>query len=398
MEKLNEIIKHAYSTVQLYQRIAEEKHINIKDVDIRDLPIVDKNMYLDCGMSVISSEYIGKYFQNKLIWSRTSGSTGKYGEVYWDEIEMRKSLFSLWCYRKKYYNILPSDKLCYFFSADVGEGDIYEKGAIKAFSKKCLYDGTLSEVYKKILLFNPVWMLLQPSVAVLLCNLIEENSFSIPSSLRYIEFTGEYLENSVRERVYSIFKCIIANQYGTKEVNSIAFECPQGNLHCMSDNVYIEELDKGNGIKSLCVTTLQNRAMPLIRFDLGDRGRLLTSQKCSCGNHNNILVLEAGRNNDWIKLEDGTKIHSYAMIQIINAINYEIAGGIIQYQIVQKNYNYFTVFLVLEESGDKDSIVVTMVERLQSRFGENIKFIIKILEEVLPDANTGKLACFICEV
>ena len=395
--KLMDMIRHAYQTVPLYVNIAEEKGMDIEQIRYDDLMVVDKSYYIDCGMSVLSSEYIGKYLQKKLIWGRTSGSSGKYGEVYWDEIEMRKSLFSLWCYRKKYYHILPSDRLCYFFTADIDVEEVYRKDNIMAFSRKCLYDSTLKEVYRQILDFNPVWMILQPSIAVLLCHIIQNDSLEIPQALRYIEFTGEYLEETVRKKTREIFQCAIANQYGTKEVNSIAFECPEGNMHCLSDNVFLESLgEKYND--ELCVTTLQNRAMPLVRFNIGDRGKILSGKGCPCGNCNDILELKAGRNNDWIKSEDGSKIHAYAVMQVMNAINYETDGGIIQYQIIQKEYRQFYVMMVIDEMDEEFFMIQMVQERMKQCLGEDIEIVIHVYSKLLPLETTGKLACFVSEV
>lgn len=397
--KLEEIIRHAYNTVPLYVDIAEREDIDIERVKFSDLPIVDKSFYITHGMSVLSSEYIGKYIQKKLIWGRTSGSTGKYGEVYWDEVELRKSLFSLWCYRRKYYNILATDKLCYFFSGDIGDMEQYEKDNIMAFSRKCLFDDTLEKVYQQIVEFNPVWMILQPSISILLCNLIEKFHLAVPSELRYIEFTGEYLEEKVRERTKHIFGCMVANQYGTKEVNSIAYECPEGNMHIMSDNVFVETISDGNcDSNEICVTTLQNRAMPLIRFRVGDRGKLLSHRTCTCGNSNKILELRNGRQNDWIKRKDGTRVHAYAVMQIMNEVNYEMDGEILQYQIIQKAYDMFLFMITMEEMDYASNIEEVIRERMLQRLGAETEIVVQILEELLPDEKTGKLACFQCEI
>lgn len=299
---------YAYKKVPVYARLAEKEQLNVEELDFDKLPIVDKSLFLSSGASGLSSEFIGKYMKNELIWTRTSGSTGKVSEVYWDKIDMRKSLFSLWCYRKKYYNILPSDNLCYFMMADAGDKKIYQTENIMAFSRQCLYDGSLLEVYMKILAFKPVWMILQPSIAIMLCNLIENKKMEIPSTLRYIEFTGEALEKRVREKVEIVFQCVTASQYGTKEVNSIAYECPEGNMHIMSDNVFVEVIQNGE----LCITSLKNRAMPYIRFNVEDRGMIRAGEKCSCGNTNDILVLNGCRKNDWIKMRDGKNfIHMF---------------------------------------------------------------------------------------
>lgn len=95
------------------------------------------------------------------------------------------------------------------------------------------------------------------------------------ASLKYIEMTGEELTDGLRFRIQECFHCPVADQYGANEVNSIAYECPEGNLHCMEDNVYVEILDdEGNPVPegeagNIYVTTCHNHAMPFIRYGIG---------------------------------------------------------------------------------------------------------------------------------
>ena len=283
-------------------------------------------------------------------------------------------------------------------------------------SKKYIYNGGLKSVYKKILEYNPIWMILQPSIAELLCNIADEIG-KIPLKLEYIEFTGEYLAVGLRKRVEKIFNCKTANQYGTKEVNSIAYECPEGRLHCMTQNVYLEVYsniqnreEKNNYMTlhhnenilesqkgELCVTSLQNRAMPLVRFRLGDQGKIYRNTKCPCGNKNEVLELIQGRSNDWIQMKDGRKIHSYAVIQIIHKLNYETDGGIMQYQIIQEDYKQFVVMLVMEEEYVMQ--VRSVIKRkFRERLGEEIEVSVRLFNALLPEERTGKLACFISNV
>lgn len=123
-----------------------------------------------------------------------------------------------------------------------------------------MLENKIEMTYFEILDYNPVWMILQPSIAVILCQIAEKNN-STPSNLKYIELTGEELSDAARKKIQSVFRCYIANQYGCKEVNSIAFECPEGNMHCMSSNVYVEVTDTDNLIY---VTSLNNHIMPFI--------------------------------------------------------------------------------------------------------------------------------------
>lgn len=392
-----EMGKHAYKTVPLYFHLAEKQQIDIEKISFSELPVVDKSSYVNSGISMISSKYISDYMNQRLRYTRTSGSTGKFSEVYWNQEDYNRSLASLWIWRKKYYQIHPGNRLAYFFPANQGEQGYSVIGHALALSRRYFSDGNLEEAYEKILEFQPQWMILQPSLALLLSNLAEKKS-RIPESLRYIEFTGEFLEERIRQQVEKVFGCATANQYGTKEVNSIAYECPEGTLHLMQDNVYLETIGETEDEGELCVTSLNNYAMPFVRFNLEDRGRILRSKICACGRCTDALELFAGRMNEWICCKNGTKIHSYTLVQIIHQANDEMDGLIIQYQIVQREFDYFDIRLVLEEEESFLEIAALLKSRFREKMGDEIQIEIHLSNVLLPSAKTGKLADFISEV
>lgn len=394
---VHDMVKHAYSTVPIYYNLAEKQQLDIAKVPFAKLPVVDKSFYVDSGMSMISAKYISDYMSRKLRYTRTSGSTGKFSEVYWNREEYNRSLLSLWIWRKQYYRITPVDRLVYFFQADQGEsGYVFMEHAL-ALSKRYLSDGNLEEAYKKILEYDPVWMILQPTMALLLSNIAKEYG-EIPVSLRYIEFTGEFLEITVRQQIEHIFQCRTANQYGTKEVNSIAYECPAGTMHLMSDNVYLEMLGDQEEGGELCVTSLHNFAMPFVRFNLEDHGRIIRNKLCSCGRCTDALELDAGRSNDWIQCSDGTRLHSYTLVQIIHQANYETDGQILQYQIIQRDYDCFELTLVLDEIGGFIEIMQYLENRFREKLGANIEFVIHLVDCLIPSEKTGKLSDFISDM
>jgi len=94
----------------------------------------------------------------------------------------------------------------------------------------------------------------------------------------------------MREKVEEVFGCPVYNRYGSREVGDIAGECKyhQG-LHVLPWGSYVEIVDEaGNlvepGVEGrILVTCLTNYAMPLIRYDIGDRGALAGEFKCPCG-------------------------------------------------------------------------------------------------------------------
>lgn len=389
-KQIRQMVCHAYETVPFYQSLIDYKEIS-GSLDITDVPVIDKRQMLESGESLISSRSIGKYIKNQLQWTRTSGSSGLLYEIYWDSQDEKRSLRSLWLLRWKYYKISPKHRVCYFFPSDIAMDKYVEGGRSLAVSRSVLYDGDLEKAYQKIQKYKPEWMILQPSIALMLCD--QADQYGSWEGLKYIEFTGEFLEASARKRVESVFGCHTANQYGTKEVNSIAYECPEGNMHVMSDNVYLESIGE-----DLCVTSLRNYAMPFVRYRLEDRGKLMKNITCKCGNCEDVVTLQQGRTNDVIKLANGGTVHAYALMQIIHRINYRYHGCILQYRIVQESVFLFVFSVVLEkdQGGEelKQKIAETISSGVNERLGCDYEIDVRFPKDILPEKQTGKCKVF----
>ncbi len=347
--EINNMVKEAYNNVPFYKEILLKKGLNIRSLDFSELPIVCKRDFLKSDYVNINIELLNK--MPEVLSIMTSGTLGEPFEVKWNIVDERKSLLQLWLYRKKYYDISPSDRLCYFFPAHIERIETLDGRYYLAFSRKCIYDGSINKIYKQILDYNPKWMILQPSMALALCEQAEIVG-KIPSELKYIECTGEELTDAIREKIKKIFKCAIANQYGCKEVGSIAYECPCGNMHIMRSNVLVEV---DSDASDVYVTSLNNHVMPFIRYCTGDRGKLCFDTKCKCGNHSPILVMLSGRKNEYIHLKDGKQVHLYAVAQIISNINYLYNNCIAQYRLTQNDYDDFLLEFVMEDMCNETS-------------------------------------------
>ncbi|HLO18179.1 MAG TPA: hypothetical protein VK206_25330, partial [Anaerolineales bacterium] len=93
----------------------------------------------------------------------------------------------------------------------------------------------------------------------------------------------------MRETIERVFQCRVFNRYGSREVGDIACERPgYDGLWVAPWGNYLEIADHdGNrlaeGAKGeILVTSLTNYAMPLIRYQIGDRGVLRSRDKDNC--------------------------------------------------------------------------------------------------------------------
>ena len=374
------------------------------DFDFERIPLLEKDEIVEDPLKLMAPCYLPLLYRGELVRNDTSGSTGKYMEVYWRKQDYIKSMYPLWFYRNYFYGIRTWDKMCRFYTISrVGaseEMERYTKTGLE-FSKNDLSEERLLDIYHKMEEFQPVWLLLQPCIAELLC--FVKTKYQLPdlASLRYIEMTGEELTEELRERICNCFHCPVADQYGANEVNSIAYECPQGHLHCMEDNVYVEILDDQgipvpDGVSgNIYVTTCHNHAMPLIRYGIGDRGSI-EENTCSCGHNGRILKLRSGRKDDWVWMEDGRKINPYVFIRAVEVVNAIYERSIFQFQVIQRAYQDFLIRLAVDEEETVD-IRYCFLENIGDEELKDAQYEFSFYEKLFPDMN-GKRKFFKIEM
>lgn len=396
MEKLLSFVNDAYNNVIMYARKKYEKGTLFTKWN--DVPVLNKNELVEAGQCAVFSSCLGVINTDQTMKSVTSGTTGKYVEVYWKTEEFKRSLISLWLYRYRYYGILPGHKLVYFYTDVYDEQEMFcrqEKNQL-GFCKRQFCAEELRAIYEEILDFNPKWMILQPSMAVILMDFITRYELPVPKALCYIEYTGEILTESVRRRSQMVFGCKIANMYGMNEVNSIALECPYGNMHVFADNVYVEIVDDNDSITpgegDILVTSKNNTIMPIIRYRTGDMGKL-TKKNCKCGNCNPTLTLSYGRKMSFITGHTGERISPYIFMRIFDDINRSYEGCILQYKVKQVKEDFFEIKLYC----DMEGINLILLEKqilymMRAELGEKITCKIFYLKELLEEG--GKYQFF----
>ena len=162
---------------------------------------------------------------------------------------------------------------------------------------------------------------------------------------RIVITSGEILENETRAVIEKAFGKKVANFYACEEFGPIAWQCKLHNgLHINSDSLIIQivnngkEAKKGQAGKVVC-TGLDNLAMPLIRYDLGDIAAL-APRKCPCGLEFPMLKGLEGRASEYFIAPDGNKFPTnFVFIE-------PQLGGVMEYQIIQRSQNRLDVSIV----------------------------------------------------
>jgi phenylacetate-CoA ligase len=139
-------------------------------------------------------------------------------------------------------------------------------------------------------------------------------------------YLGPDTEESLRGELQDRWGCPVYDAYGTNEISAAAFECRErSGLHIMEDAVYIEVLDVETGQPvplgergNLVVTAFFRSLPPIIRYNLRDLGRILSTERCNCGSHFRRMDHFLGRSDAMVKLR-GVNIYPMACLPAVRS-------------------------------------------------------------------------------
>ena len=126
---------------------------------------------------------------------------------------------------------------------------------------------------------------------------------------------AEALQPRHRAAIEAVFGCPARNTYGMAEMVAGGSECEAGQLHMWPDAGIVEVLDDagdpvapGEAGRFVC-TGLINDDMPLIRYEVGDRGAVdPKGGACACGRRLPRFARIEGRSTDCLQTRDGRRI------------------------------------------------------------------------------------------
>jgi phenylacetate-CoA ligase len=189
----------------------------------------------------------------------------------------------------------------------------------------------------------------------------------------------------------------VTNRYGCEEVSLIACECQRHDgLHVNADGVYVEILRDGRPADpgetgSIVVTDLTNRAMPLLRYQVGDVA-VLSERQCPCGRGLPLLERLEGREADYVVTPAGEMISGISLTE-----NFALqVPGIAQFQIVQESVQRFR-FRIVRGPDFGPASLQRLRSLVRERFGSDVNYQCEYLEQIPPEPS-GKYRFCISQV
>lgn len=215
---------------------------------------------------------------------------------------------------------------------------------------------------------------------------------------RGILSTAMVLHDWERRAIEDVFDRPVTNRYGSEEVSLIACECEKHNgLHVNADGVYVEILRpdgrpaRPGEAGAVVVTDLINRAMPLLRYQVGDVA-VMTDRVCPCGRGLPLLEGVEGREADYVTTPDGRMISGISLTENFAML----VSGVAQMQVVQVALDR-VVFRIVRGSDFGPHSVDQLRELAAERFGPGIVWTCEYLPRIPPEP-TGKYRFCISKV
>lgn len=392
MQDKYEMLKYAYEKVPFYQKLYS--HDLVKGQEWDALPTIDRTYVSLHNDSMISRDYMGLYAIGKLISAHTSGSFGEQVDVYWSNEGNSRSLLPLWGKRWKTAKIHPRDMVCFLNVLLEDNQDYVIKKNSLVVSKRGLCSERIKHICDLLLAYHPKWLLLHPSAAQMLCDVVINNNLDL-SFIQYIELTGEMFLESLKRRIEKVFCCTVMGHYGSMEVNSIGYECGKNEYELFDSTTFVEILDEDNKILPygeegyIHVTSLQNKAMPFIRYKLGDRGKLRMD---SAGKR--ILQLSNAKETQFLVSGKG-KLNAELLLEPLYVLSTESEKIIYQIQAEQVGADQIILRFYLDEEINRSEFAQYYMERLDQRVSNNFNILIYFVSKMEePDKNTGKYKWF----
>jgi phenylacetate-CoA ligase len=215
--------------------------------------------------------------------------------------------------------------------------------------------------------------------------------------LSHIVPCAELVTLAQRERWQAALGAEIFEIYGSREMASIAGETPD---HCgmlVNADLYHVEItdDQGRNVPLgtpgiITITSLIERGMPLIRYQLGDIGALCEDP----GDRYSFprLRITHGRELDLIYCPDGKVLPGEFFPHLMK----EVSGKVERFQVVQEELDRLIVYIVRRE-GYTDETTRYLTGKIQEQVGPDMHVEATFVENIAPSVS-GKYRPTMCKL
>ncbi|MCC9599516.1 hypothetical protein LOC67_03010 [Stieleria sp. JC731] len=397
MQRLRELLNYCDSHSVWYRNRWREHGVKLGDVqslsDLARLPITTRQMVQEHACAIRSTEaslrYVSKstggssgvplqfVIENDANDRRVAAAFRGYG---WAGAEPGTKQSHLWGVRLQ--KLSQGQRI----KEKIYDRMLYRRDLLNSFG---ITDSNVSSYVQRINRYRPKVLVAYANPLFVLARAMEEQSISVhrPQS---IIVGSEKLYDHQRELIERAFGAPVYETYGSREFTLIAAECDrhQG-LHVSSENLIVEIVDESGkpcppGTEGqVLVTDLHNRAMPFIRYAIGDRA-IESPEPCGCGRGLPMLAKVTGRQVDLLVLPDGRKIPGIFFPHLIKDF-----PSVRQFQVVQTERDRVELSLVVTNDWNQTE-QAELHRRVADHLGPTVQMRLRFVESI-PLTPAGKM-------
>jgi phenylacetate-CoA ligase len=361
-ERLRRMIDHAAATVPYYRDLLRAAGLRASDIrsfdDLRQLPPLTRETLRERFHDLRSTAV-----PDSAVFKRSTGGTsGQPVTVVLDRrgnserMLVNHRMFAMMGRSLGARTLVvagsPIDSVAWTSSRDRLKNRLFNIDVISSFN---LTPATVADLLGRLKSGRFPWVIAYASVFDILARHCADSGLRI--SIANIVPCAELVTTAQRERWREAFGCEIFEIYGTREMTSIAGEVSDHEgLAVSADMFEVDIADEGgrslpNGTPGLItVTTLAERGMPLIRYQLGDVG---TIEPPPAGSDYPFprLRISHGRVLDVICCPDGKLLPGEFFPHLMK----EVEGSVQAFQIIQPVIDRLTVRIVPKPSYSEET-------------------------------------------
>jgi phenylacetate-CoA ligase len=391
---VQQVVCHAYDTVPYYRDLFQQHQIDPKRIqsfaDFEHIPILTKAILRERQADLTSEPYQDQQLHLK----KTSGSTGVPLQVRLDDAGMqfkrastlRADEWSGWRLGEPVAKLWGNPEYLKFGWRGRLRNALLDRSIY--LDTLAMNPSVLANFAHEVVRQKPTLLFGHAHSVYLFARFVRERGIDGIRPHGIIT-TAMVLHDWQRHLMDKVFGCKVTNRYGCEEVSLIACECEQHNgLHVNGDGLYVEILANGRPAAegepgAVVITDLVNRAMPIIRYKVGDVA-VASSRTCACGRGLPLIERLEGRESDYVTTDTGELISGISLTE-----NFALhIRGVGQMQIIQESHTQFRFRIVRDHDfGDESLDRIRFL--VNERFGPRTKYDIEFVDQI-PQEPSGK--------
>ena len=403
---LRTFLRYCAEQVPYYRVRLKELGVDVKSIrgleDLKRIPPLGKEQVQRHRGELISPFHLSS--RRQIIY--TSGTTGT-GMQLVTTRQATRHQWAVWWRYFRWHGIQPGTWCAYFTGRSIvpaGQGRppywrYNYPGRQILFSGYHLGPETLPEYVAELKKRKPSWFHGYPSLLALLASYIVETGTDLDYPVSWVTIGSESLLEHQAAIIEKAFGVPPRQHYGLAEAVANISECPRGSLHVDEDFGAVEFIPNPDGPGHRIIgTNFTNPAMLLLRYDTQDVVTLSESP-CPCGRPGRTVLSIDGRREDYIILNNGTRLgrmdHIFKhMVHIAEAQIYQRQPGQMLIRVVRnQGYGSEDEAVLRRETarrvGTDTRVTIEYVESLERSPTGKLRFVVSDIPQARIDGRSG---------